>query len=270
VRVLFVKQDHASPAGFVGSAFTDLGYDISELTVVPASRFESPSVTVAFPDPGEYDAIVFFGAVWSVYDEDTIGSWIGDEIAFARSAISLGVPVLGICFGGQMLAAAVGGSVERAPEPEIGWTMVDSAHPGLIDGGPWFQWHFDRFSLPGAVPVLARTMLAQQAFQAGRTLGVQFHPELTCSVLECWLSTGGAAQLAACGVDAAALMARTRVLEGMAAARAHELVRRFVADVGTAPAVPLAAPAVPPTALVPPAAPGALAAPDATVLTPQP
>jgi GMP synthase-like glutamine amidotransferase len=241
VRVLFVKQDHASPSGFVGSAFTDLGYDVSEFTVVPASRFESPAVTAVFPDPGGYDAIVFFGAVWSVYDEATIGSWIGDEIAFARSAMSDGVPLLGICFGGQMLAAALGGSVTRAPAPEIGWTVVDSHDPALIDAGPWFQWHFDRFSLPVSVPVVARTALAQQAFRAGRTLGLQFHPELTCSVLECWLDTGGAAQLAAVGVDAAALMARTRALEGVAAARAHELVRRFVTCVGTAPVVPVVA-----------------------------
>lgn len=233
MRVLFVKQDHASPAGLVGSAFTDLGYDVSEFTVVPEDRYHSPDVTVTFPDPATCDAIVFFGAVWAVYDEATIGNWIGDEIAFAREAIGLGVPVLGICFGGQMLAAAVGGQVERAPAPEIGWTVVDTDKPGLIDAGPWFQWHFDRFSLPAGVPVLARTALANQAFTVGRALGLQFHPELTPAVLECWLDTGGAAQLAGCGVDAAALMARTRSLAGVSAVRAHELIRRFVADVAT-------------------------------------
>jgi GMP synthase-like glutamine amidotransferase len=253
VRVLFVKQDHASPSGLVGSAFTDLGYDVSEFTVVPAERYHSPSVTVEFPDPAGYDAIVFFGAVWAVYDEATIGTWIGDEIAFARSAISLGVPLLGICFGGQMLAAAVGGCVARAPAPEIGWSVVDTPDAGLIDAGPWFQWHFDRFSVPDGVPVLARTALANQAFRAGRTLGLQFHPEVTPSVLECWFSAGGADLLAACGVDAAELMARTRSLAGGAAGRAHELIRRFVADVASQPAVPVT-----------------LATANATVLTPQP
>jgi GMP synthase-like glutamine amidotransferase len=241
VRVLFVKQDHASPSGFVGSAFTDLGYDVSEFTVVPASRYDSPDVTAVFPDPGGHDAIVFFGAAWSVYDEDTIGSWIGEEIAFARSAMDLGVPVLGICFGAQMLAAAIGGSVSRAPAPEIGWSMVDTSIPGLIDAGPWFQWHFDRFTAPSGVPVLARTAAADQAFQVGRTLGLQFHPELTTPVLECWLDNGGTGQLAAAGVDASALVARTRSLEGGAAVRAYELVRRFVTDVTTAPLAPLPA-----------------------------
>ena len=239
MRVLFVKQDHASPAGFVGSAFTDLGYDVSEFTVVPESRYDSPDVTAVFPDPGGYDAIVFFGSAWSVYDEDTVGSWIGDEIAFARSAMDLGVPVLGICFGGQMLAAAVGGSVSRAPAPEIGWSMVDTSIPGLIDAGPWFQWHFDRFTVPAGVPVLARSALADQAFRVGRTLGLQFHPELTSAVLECWLDNGGAGQLAASGVDAGALLQQTRSLESVSALRAHELVRRFVTDVTTGPVVPL-------------------------------
>ena len=239
MRVLFVKQDHASPSGFVGSAFTDLGYDVSEFTVVPESRYDSPDVTAVFPDPGGYDAIVFFGSAWSVYDEDTVGSWIGDEIAVARSAMDLGVPVLGICFGGQMLAAAVGGSVSRAPAPEIGWSMVDTSIPGLIDAGPWFQWHFDRFTVPAGVPVLARSALADQAFRVGRTLGLQFHPELTSSVLECWLDNGGAGQLAASGVDAGALLQQTRSLESVSALRAHELVRRFVTDVTTGPVVPL-------------------------------
>jgi GMP synthase-like glutamine amidotransferase len=240
VRVLFVKQDHASPAGLVGEAFTGLGYDVSEFTVVPRERYHSPDVTVTFPDPLAYDAIVPFGAAWAVYD-DAIGSWIGDEIAFTRQAIAGGVPVLGICFGGQMLAAALGGQVTRASQPEIGWNVIESDEPGLIDPGPWFQWHFDRFELPADIPVLARTALANQAFTAGRSLGLQFHPELTPSVLECWLDVGGEAQLAAQGIDVAALLAQTRSLADGAATRTRELVRRFVRNVATAHVV---APAV--------------------------
>jgi len=241
VRVLFVKQDHASPGGLVAEAFTGLGYDVSEFLVVPRSRYHSPGVTADFPDPATYDAIVFFGAVWAVYDEASIGTWIGDEIAFARAALGLGVPLLGICFGGQMLAAAVGGRVARATTPEIGWTVVSSADPALIDPGPWFQWHFDRFTLPAGVPVLARTALANQAFAYGRALGLQFHPELTPSVLECWLDTGGAASLAGLGIDPAGLMAQTQTLAGVSAARAHELVRRFVTDIARRPVSPAAA-----------------------------
>jgi GMP synthase-like glutamine amidotransferase len=235
LRALFVKQDHASPGGLIEEGFSGLGYDVAEFTVVPAERYHSPDVTVTFPDPAGYDAIVAFGAVWGVYDDAAIGTWVHDEIGFTRDAIALGVPVLGICFGGQLLAAALGGQVSRAPAPEIGWTLVESDDPGLIDAGPWFQWHFDRFTLPAGIPVLARTALANQAFAAGRCLGVQFHPELTPSVLECWLDNGGGAELAAQRIDAAELMARTRLLAGASATRAHELVRRFVTNVANAP-----------------------------------
>src|ERR1700749_307577 len=187
-------QDHSSPGGLIGDAFEAAGCDVSEMVVVPKERYHSPDVAVTFPSPSEYDAVVFFGAVWSVYDTATI-PWVSDEIEYARSLISLGVPALGICFGGQLLAAAVGGRGERAPIPEIGWLSVaagTSAEPGLtntglIDTGPWLSWHFHRFTVPADVPVIARTALASQAFVTGRTLGLQFHPEGTDAVLEAWV-----------------------------------------------------------------------------------
>ncbi|HEY0932452.1 MAG TPA: type 1 glutamine amidotransferase [Trebonia sp.] len=238
MRVLFVKQDHASPSGLIGDGFTAAGWDVSELVVVPESRYRSPDVTAVFPSPSDFDAAVFFGAAWSVYDTTTI-PWITDEIAYARSLISLGVPALGICFGGQMLAAALGGSVSRSPVPEIGWVSVASTEPGLIDPGPWLSWHFDRFSPPPGVPVLARTALASQAFAHGRTLGLQFHPEVTDYVLEAWLSSGGSAELAELGVDPQALIEQARSLADGAAARADTLVRRFTLDVARRPPLPL-------------------------------
>jgi GMP synthase-like glutamine amidotransferase len=234
VRVLFVKQDHSSPDGLIGDGFAAAGWDLSELVVVPEERFHSPDVAVTFPSVSQYDAVAFFGAAWSVYETETI-PWITDEIEYARTLISLGVPTLGICFGGQMLATAVGGHVERAPVPEIGWVSLASDEPALIDAGPWCSWHFDRFVLPAHVPVVARTALANQAFVYGRALGVQFHPEVTDAVLEAWLSSGGTAQLAELGVDPQALIEQSRALADGAAARAHGLVRRFVLDVARRP-----------------------------------
>jgi GMP synthase-like glutamine amidotransferase len=234
VRVLFVKQDHTSPSGLVGDAFASLGWDVAEMLVVPEARFHSPDVSVTFPAAEAFDAVAFYGAVWSVYDSATIGTWIDDEIAFARSAIEAGVPALGICFGGQMLAAALGGSVSRAPVPEIGWGAIDS-FDGMISAGPWFNWHFDRFAVPDGVPVLARTAHADQAFTVGRTLGLQFHPEVNTEVIETWLTLGGAEQLVENGVDPQALLAQTRSLSGAAALRTLELVRGFVSDVASRP-----------------------------------
>ena len=235
MRVLFVKQDHASPSGLIGDAFAALGWDEFELTVVPESRYQSPDVPAYFPSPDLFDAIVLFGAPWSVYDTAAIGAWVGDEIAFARSAISLGVPVLGICFGGQLLAAALGGSVSRAPTPEIGWITTSDDPSGLIEPGPWFSWHFDRFTLPPSVPALSRTALADQAFCVGRALGLQFHPEVNEEVLDTWLRVGGHDQLSGLDIDADQLLEQTRELSGAAAVRAIELVRRFVTDVAQRP-----------------------------------
>jgi GMP synthase-like glutamine amidotransferase len=242
VRVLFVKQDHSSPGGLIGDGFAAAGWDVSELLVVPQARYHAPDVAVTFPDPAQYDAVVLFGAPWAVYDAATI-PWVSAEITYARSLISVGVPVLGICFGGQLLAAAVGGTVARAPVPEIGWISVASDEPGLIDPGPWMEWHFDRFTLPVGIPVVARTPLAAQAFSYGRVLGLQFRPEVTDYVLESWIATDGAASLAALGVDPSALVEQARARAGPAADRARELVRRFVTDVARRP--PASLPALP-------------------------
>jgi GMP synthase-like glutamine amidotransferase len=147
--------------------------------------------------------------------------------------------VLGICFGGQVLATAVGGTVSRAPIPEVGWVSVASDEPALIDAGPWLQWHYDRFTLPPEVPVLARTAAANQAFTYGRALGVQFHPEVNEAVLESWLAVDNSAELAAAGIDATALIDQARTLADGAAARAHGLVRRFTLDIARRPTRPL-------------------------------
>lgn len=208
------------------------------MVVVPKERFHSPDVAVTFPAVPEYDAVVFFGAIWSVYDTVTI-PWIADEIRYTRSLIAQGVPTLGICFGGQMLAAALGGTVSRAPIPEVGWVSVASDEPALIDSGPWLEWHVDRFTVPAEVPVVARSAAANQAFVTGRTLGVQFHPEVNEAVLDAWLSVGDLAELAEAGIDPAPLIEQARVLADGAAARAHGLVRRFVLDVARRPAAPL-------------------------------
>ncbi len=237
-------QDHSSPGGLVGDAFAAAGWDVTEMVVVPESRYHSPDVAATFPAAGDYDAVTFFGAVWSVYDTVTI-PWVGDEIAYARSLISLGVPTLGICFGGQLLAAAVGGRVERAPIPEVGWVSVAGGAPELpIDGGPWLSWHFDRFTVPAHVPVVARSALANQAFVTGRTLGLQFHPEVTDAVLESWLRGDDTSHLTSIGIDPGALIEQARTIADSAAARTHGLVRSFVRDVARRAPVPLRLPAV--------------------------
>jgi GMP synthase-like glutamine amidotransferase len=234
VRVLFVQQDHVSPVGPIGAAFERRGYEVEEFLVVPEDRFHSPGVEVAFPDPLGYDAIVPMGAPWSVYDEATIGAWVLEEISFLHRAHEGGVPILGICFGAQALATALGGYVERAPEAEIGWYAIDTDEPDLVERGPWFQWHHDRLTPPAAARTLARTDVAVQAYVLGRSLAVQFHPELTAAMLDGWLSNGGAAYMREHGLDVDAVVARTAAEEPAAVERAHRLVDRFLDGVAGA------------------------------------
>ena len=235
MRALFVQQDHVSPVGPVGAQFAARGYEVVEFLVVPEDRFHEPAVDVVYPDPREYDVIVPMGAPWSVYDHATIGAWVLEELAFLRTAHEAGVPILGICFGAQALATALGGSVERAPEPEIGWYAIETDRPDLVEAGPWFQWHHDRFDPPPGAQVLARTDICPQAYVIGRSLGVQFHPELTPEQLEGWLGNGGDVYLEAHAIDGAAMRAETDRTAVEAQARSRRLVDRFLDEVARVP-----------------------------------
>jgi len=232
VRALFIEHDHCSPPGAVGERFSQRGYDITEFVVVPADRYHQPGVPAAFPDPAGFDAIVPLGAVWAVYDDALIGSWLRPELELLRRAHDQGIPVLGICFGGQALAAALGGTVQAASGPEIGWTEVQTDDPELISPGPWYEYHYDRYQLPPGARELARTPLCSQAFVSGRSLGLQFHPEVTAAVLEAWYSVGPG-DLEKNGLRLADVLAEARGRERAATQRAHRLVDAFLDVVAT-------------------------------------
>jgi GMP synthase-like glutamine amidotransferase len=111
---------------------------------------------------------------------------VAAELAYVEQAIARDIPVLGLCFGGQMLAKALGGEIEKAPQPELGWHTVDSLAPDMVPPGPWLQWHYDRFTVPPGAELLATSAAGPQAFIHGRHLGVQFHPESTIEIVTGW------------------------------------------------------------------------------------
>lgn len=125
--------------------------------------------------------------------------WIDDELALLRDADVRGVPVIGHCLGGQLLARALGAEVARAPHVEMGWARVRVEHDALArewlgeaaDAIEYFQWHGDSFDLPdGAQRILGGEWCANQAFVVERDgyahVGMQFHIEMTPELVRLW------------------------------------------------------------------------------------
>ena len=229
MKALFVQHDHVSPTGPVAQRLREHGFDVDEIVVVDQENFASPNVVFEFPDLDGYDLIVPMGAPWGAWDDACIGNWLVPEVAWVREAIDRDIPVLGICFGGQLMARALGGTVAQAPKAEIGWSAIHSDDPALVSPGPWFQFHYDRWTLPAGATEIARNSAASQAFTYGRSLALQFHPELTADTLEGWLEEGGTPQVIADGQDPDALLAHTRAEEAAAIARTNALVDAFLA-----------------------------------------
>jgi len=230
LRALCILHDAFSTTGLIGAALRSRGWEVDELTVVPAERYDTPDVEFAFPDHRDYDLIVPMGAPWAAYDDAAIGSWLTAELAWLKEIAADGGAVFGICFGGQALARALGGSVALGTRPEIGWTVIEPSDDpeGIVEPGPWFEWHYDAFTPPPGATVLARDEVAVQAYRVGRCLGVQFHPEVTAVDITLWLENGGEAQVRALGIEPDELLAEAARQESAARARAEALTDNYL------------------------------------------
>ena len=193
MRILILEHQADAPACLLGEWAQARGHDVD--LVVPQNLS-------AWPEPGDSDAIVSLGSEHSALDTER--RWIREEIEFLAAAHSASVPLLGICFGGQALSAALGGNVSRAPQAEVTWRSIDTQAPDLITAGPWPFWHEDRFDLPPGARLSAGTETEVVAFADGASVGLQFHPEADAAVVRGWVDEGRE-KLRAYGVDEAEL-----------------------------------------------------------------
>jgi len=236
MRALFIEHDHISLGGPIWRSLEKHGYEIERFLIVPESNYDSPNITTTFPNFNEYDLLVPMGAPYGAYEDDRIGNWLLPELEKLKQAHNDGIPILGICFGGQLMARALGGSVARAPKAEVGWIEIESDDKTLIPTGPWFAYHWDSWMTPKGATEIAKTDTANQAFVMGRTLALQFHPEVDPEVLEAWLSRqSGCVEITGEGVDLDLLRKETLEQEIGSNKRAAELVDAFLRRVATAP-----------------------------------
>jgi GMP synthase-like glutamine amidotransferase len=233
MRALFIQHDHISPLGPVGDRLAEHGFEIEAQMVVSEENFETPNVPFEFPNIDNYDLIVPLGAPWGAWDDACIGNWLQPELAWIKNAVLSNKPVLGICFGGQLIARALGGSVARSPKPEIGWTYIHSDDHSMVSNGPWFQFHYDRWSLPEGMGIkeIARNPVSSQAYVVNKTLGLQFHPELDSTALAGWLKWGGTEEVSKDGQDPAVMMKQTIAEDDAARQRTYALVDNFLQKV---------------------------------------
>ena len=240
MRVLGVLH----PGGGRSGLLADRAADLAEW--VPARGEHMPGAL------RDFGAVVVFGGGMNVRDADRM-PWLQAEIELLRDALQAGVPVLGICLGAQLLAAAAGAEVRRAEAPEIGWfdvarTGADPVLDALPERFCAYEWHSYTFELPAGAVELARSAICPQAYRLGESAwGVQFHPEVTPEIVRGWAldfeSDPDAVRL---GFDVAAHLAEAerRLPEWIAIGRA--LFDAFLATAAAARAERRAAPAPPP------------------------
>jgi len=187
----------------------------------------------ALPDPAPFTHLVVLGGPMAVYKMERT-PYLADEAVLVEKALKANKHVLGVCLGAQMLAQVLGARVYAGGTKEIGWSDVTLTDEGIkdpcmaalaVDGtraAQVFQWHGDTFDLPaGAVRLASSDSYPNQAFRhGGRVYALQFHIEVTPSIVTGWLRNEQ-------GVDLPLIDRRSQELFSPYLERAHAFYRRF-------------------------------------------
>ncbi|MTD16663.1 type 1 glutamine amidotransferase [Nakamurella sp. YIM 132087] len=194
LRVLVLEHDASDPPLRVGDWLAERGGVLDVRRLHAGDRVPD--------DLSMFDAVVSMGGEMGALDDD-VAPWLPATRALLSAAVDREVPVLGICLGAQLLAAATGGEVTRGADgPEIGAYLAakrDAAEQDpLFDAAPMtpdvMHYHYDVISRlpPGAVLLMSSTGYPHQAYRVGRRAwGVQFHIETDAATVREWAAHEG-------------------------------------------------------------------------------
>jgi GMP synthase (glutamine-hydrolysing) len=231
--VLAVTHQADAGPGVFGEAIREYGAELVEW-MAPT---EPPPA-----DAQSFDAVIVLGGAMNA-DQDDRHPWLRAEEALLKEVLAAGMPAIGLCLGGQMLAQAAGAPARRAPRPEIGWLRIEVDGPGsedpvlgpLAPGFEAFSWHGYEFPLPPGAVQLARSEVCLQAARIGETAwALQFHPEVSRTDALAWIDDYTAdPDAVAAGIDPVALRAETEPKIEAFNDLGRNLCRRWL-DVATA------------------------------------
>ena len=221
MRALLVGNRGDADPGLVGTRLSEVGF------VFERNEREYPR---EWKSLAGVDLVLLLGSEWSVYSESNARE-VAAEVDLVTTAMHRGVPVFGICYGAQLIAQALGGTVTRSQTPEVGWHAVSSAtYPDLL-AGTWLQWHYDVFTVPSNLTAVAVNDVGPQAMLGKRVFATQFHPEATLDIVTRWSADAGTAELAKLGIDAKHLCEISAEMVASRAPATTRLVDWFLAEV---------------------------------------
>jgi len=207
---LAVRHVTFEDLGLLGPLISARGYDIRyhDAGIEP---FTADSLVAP-------DLVVVLGGPIGVYEQDTY-PFIAGEIAAVAARLQSSKPILGICLGAQMMAAALGARVASGPVKEIGYAPLALSEAGQasvlasLATTPVLHWHGDNCDLPDGCTLLASTAHCPvQAFaRSPAQLALQFHLETEPARFEAWL-VGHTVELGKAGIDPRALREQARAL----------------------------------------------------------
>ena len=192
--VLVIQNELDDPVALIGDWIAEVGVDVR---VVRAFAGEQVPTSI----PVDVAGVIALGGSMGANDDDSC-KWLTDERSLMKDAVAHDFPLFGVCLGGQILATAVDGIVERTPFPEVGLATfriaelaASDAVFGKLAGTDVIaaEWHQDYITdLPDDAVVLAgNDVCPVQAFRIGQNVyGVQFHPEVDGEMFASWSSVG--------------------------------------------------------------------------------